>query len=63
MQAITQLPTHPLPLEKPSPSKIITDNAGKDSYTWKLTESERSHIADMLNIKYRKPQFPCMVML
>ncbi|GIJ87966.1 hypothetical protein Asppvi_006882 [Aspergillus pseudoviridinutans] len=48
MQALSDLPVHPLAMETPSPSKVITDDDGKNWYNWELTETERAHIASML---------------
>jgi hypothetical protein len=51
MQALSDLPIHSLPMVKPSPSKTITGETGKHWYSWELTESERSHITNMLECK------------
>jgi hypothetical protein len=44
------LPRHVLPFEKPPQSELITLSEGEKAYGWKLTPSERSHVAEMLNV-------------
>ncbi|KAJ0417934.1 RBP protein [Aspergillus carlsbadensis] len=46
----TELPRHDLPFEKPRPSEVIISPSGEKGYAWELTPSERSHIAEMLNV-------------
>jgi hypothetical protein len=44
------LPRHVLPFEESPRSELITLPEGEKAYAWKLTPSERSHIAEILNV-------------
>jgi len=44
------LPIHARAFDKPAPSEMVTGLNGAKAYRWVLTESERAHIAEMLNI-------------
>ncbi|KAL3486702.1 RBP protein [Aspergillus germanicus] len=48
---VLDLPRHDLPFEKPPQSEVITLSSGETAYAWELTPSERSHIAEMLNVE------------
>ncbi|RJE25732.1 hypothetical protein PHISCL_01920 [Aspergillus sclerotialis] len=43
----TNLQAHPLPMDKPAPSEIIDEIKG---YRWLMTDTERAHISQMLNV-------------
>ncbi|KAL4898861.1 hypothetical protein BDW74DRAFT_184285 [Aspergillus multicolor] len=45
------LPVHPRQMDTPRPSEVITCNNGEKDYRWLLTKTERSHIADMLEVQ------------
>ncbi|RAL12655.1 RBP protein [Aspergillus homomorphus CBS 101889] len=45
------LPLHQLPLETPSPSEVLDLHSGATGYRWILSDTERGHIADMLDVE------------
>lgn len=43
------LPAHKLAMDEPAPSEVVNCPDGL-GYRWILTNTERAHIADMLNV-------------
>ncbi|ATY62262.1 RNA binding [Cordyceps militaris] len=50
------LPMHNLPMDEPAPSEVFECN-NETFYTWLLTETERAHIASMLNMETSELKF------
>jgi hypothetical protein len=44
------LPSHPLTMDEPPPSEMVKGAEGNVGYTWILTNTERAHISDMLDV-------------
>lgn len=45
-----KLPRHDLPMDEALPSEVIVDSDGIEGYRWVLTNTERAHIADMVQM-------------
>ncbi|KAH8424498.1 uncharacterized protein LDX57_002249 [Aspergillus melleus] len=48
--AVGDLPRHDIFFEKFSQSEVITSPSGEKGYAWKLTSTERAHIAEILDV-------------
>ncbi|KAL4898862.1 hypothetical protein BDW74DRAFT_184286 [Aspergillus multicolor] len=51
MATASVLPVHNLLMDTPRPSEPVTASNGEQAYRWLLTETERAHIADMLDVQ------------
>ncbi|OJJ99645.1 hypothetical protein ASPACDRAFT_60483 [Aspergillus aculeatus ATCC 16872] len=45
------LPVHQVPIDTPHPSEILQLPAGEKGYHWILSDAERNHIAEMLDVE------------
>ncbi|KAF1739068.1 hypothetical protein CRV24_001000 [Beauveria bassiana] len=50
------LPIHNLPMDKPAASEVF-EYENETFYNWLLTETERAHIASMLNVETSELKF------
>ncbi|KAK8142647.1 hypothetical protein G3M48_008448 [Beauveria asiatica] len=44
------LPAHTLAMDEPSPSEVVKNSEGDMNYRWIMTDTERAHIANMLDV-------------
>lgn len=44
------LPAHDRFMEEPAKSKVVLGDNGTKGFVWKVTDTERSHMAEMLNV-------------
>ncbi len=48
------LPIHDLRMDEPAPSEVF-EHDNQTFYCWMLSETERAHIASMLNMESKQP--------